>query len=167
MSDSSFRNCRSASLFAAREHFAFHATAADGRAAALSHLFGGMRLSVLPGDVSLPALLDWSVETCLLRLPRTRCPAHPGPRLQGCAGRRDGWTCASFRCCTPACRSTPRGPTPAGKQRDCSLTLRLFWQILFGLFVAWCQVPLKLQCFSHCQHIIPQHGRCLLVFQFS
>lgn len=76
-----------------------------------------------PRASGMGGLPDWSYKTCFLRPSRTRCPARPGPRLQGCAGRSDGWTCASFRCCTPACRSTPRGPTPAGERRDCRDTM--------------------------------------------
>lgn len=51
------------SLFAARENFCFHATVADRRRAALSHLFGGRRISVFPRDTSpLGGLLDGGKE---------------------------------------------------------------------------------------------------------
>lgn len=136
----------------------------------LSSLWRDLRISALPGD-SVPGragrgLLDWSFETRLLRLPRTRCPARPGPRLQGCAGRRDGWTCASFRCCTPACRSTPRGPTPAGEWWDCSETLRLFWKRRFSLVYFWsvpgaskAAVLFLLSPDNSWESSVPQHGQ--------
>lgn len=55
---------------------------------------------------------------CASHFCRTRCPAHPGPRPPGCAGRRDGWTCALFLFFTHACRSTCQALTPAGELRD-------------------------------------------------
>lgn len=60
---------------------------------------------------------------CVSLFRRTRCPARPGPRHRGCAGRRDGWTCALFRCFTLACRSTSRALTPAGEPQDSVLKL--------------------------------------------
>lgn len=45
---------------------------------------------------------------------RTRCPARRGPLPRASAGRKDGWTCAFYRCCTLASPSTCQALMCAG-----------------------------------------------------
>lgn len=52
---------------------------------------------------------------CVCVCIRTRCLARPGRCLQACAGRSDGWICASSRSYTHACPSTSQVLTFAGE----------------------------------------------------